>query len=61
MPYWVLECDSCKAELIRSEIADKELGALFPTKPELHAEGQLDCPSCGSSGKYHTTDFIYRA
>jgi hypothetical protein len=60
MPYWVLNCDSCKAEIIRSEITDKEVRALFPTKPELPTDGQLDCPSCGSPGKYHTADFIYR-
>ena len=61
MPYWVLKCDSCKAEIIRKQIADKELGALFPSKPDLPADSQLDCPSCGKSGEYATADFIYRS
>jgi hypothetical protein len=61
MPDWVLECDSCKAEIIRSAIADKELRALFPSKPDLPAGSELDCPSCGKTGAYQSRDFIYRA
>jgi hypothetical protein len=34
---------------------------LFPSKPDLPAGSALDCPNCGKTGAYQSTDFIYRA
>jgi hypothetical protein len=62
MPNWVLECDRCKAEILRSQIFDNRLQELlFPPKPDLPTGSHLDCPSCGNTGTYQRTDFIYRA
>jgi hypothetical protein len=63
MPFWVFECDSCKADFNRSEITEDELRALAgPSKPSFPVGGkQLVCPHCGTAGIYNRTDFIYRA
>ena len=59
-PHWVLECDSCKAEIIRSKISESDLREIFPPKPDIPAGGALQCPSCGKTGTYQRTDFVYR-
>jgi hypothetical protein len=63
MATWCLQCGSCALSFADSVIPDNALwGIFFPPKPVLPVGGrEFQCPHCGHSAVYESSDFIYRA
>jgi DNA-directed RNA polymerase subunit RPC12/RpoP len=62
MASWVLKCANCNSIFPHSTIEEGLENYFLPIKPALPEKGQsMDCPHCGHTGIYQTSDLRYQA
>jgi rRNA maturation endonuclease Nob1 len=61
MASWVLKCTNCNSIFPHSKIKEGLENYFLPIKPTFPEGGQsMDCPHCGHSAKYQTSDLRYQ-
>jgi endogenous inhibitor of DNA gyrase (YacG/DUF329 family) len=63
MTRWVLECPSCKQEIIHSLIEKRTIADYFFDKKPDFPDGGLtvDCPNCHKRSVFENRELAYRA